>query len=107
VKSIKITEVYEKSTRRQTFRDFCKFHPAMDHTFDKSKVNQVQTRYATRLRYALRYRDPSRPSRPTEDGYLLLLLSCKSSRSKLALQSAWLGQLRSRSRQIWGSKVNR
>jgi hypothetical protein len=50
VKSIKITEVYEKSTRRQTFRDFCKFHPAMDHTFDKSKVNQVQTRYATRLR---------------------------------------------------------
>ena len=40
----------------------------MNHTIDKSKVNKVQTRYASRLQYALRYRDPSRP---TEDGYLL------------------------------------
>jgi len=110
VKPIKITEVYEKSTRRQPFRDLqvpsVILVWTLDHAFDKSQFGKSPDSVcvALSIRVVRCFDEFLHGPWPTP---FQSLLSCESFRSKLALLSAWLGQLRSRSRQIWGSKVNR
>jgi hypothetical protein len=54
VKSIKITEVYETSTRRQTFRALAGSGSQIRTTcLTNPKMAKFQTRYASRLKYAL------------------------------------------------------